>query len=147
MATRDNLPQRNCDSDGKAENKRQRMVVWLIYYQSECQEEVILVNFPCASENVSCQWASVDISWACVALPWFHSPNPAQFLGDLRTRFSVTWLNSMLHLHERDVRTSQGFNPRPVLWSSYSLYTWVKSSLSIRRFWGKISKISSPLAP
>ena len=75
MATRDNLPLRNCDSDGKAENKRQRMVVWLIYYLSECQEEVILVNFPCASEKVSCQWASVDISSASVALH-FHLPNP-----------------------------------------------------------------------
>ena len=34
-------------------NKRQRTVVWLIYHQSECQEEVIFVNFPCAAENVS----------------------------------------------------------------------------------------------
>ena len=29
-------------------NKRQRTVVWLIYHQSECQEEVIFVNCPCA---------------------------------------------------------------------------------------------------
>ena len=35
--------------------KQQRMVVWLIYRQFECQEEVIFVIFPCASENVSCQ--------------------------------------------------------------------------------------------
>ena len=28
---------------------------WLIYHQSECQEEEIFVNFPCASESVSCQ--------------------------------------------------------------------------------------------
>ena len=55
MATRDNLPQPNCDSDDKAENKRQRMVVWLIYHQSAFQEEVIFVNFPCALRNVSCQ--------------------------------------------------------------------------------------------
>ena len=27
---------------------RQRTVVWLIYHQFECQEEVIFVNFPCA---------------------------------------------------------------------------------------------------
>ena len=51
----------NCDSDGKAENMRQRTVVWLIYHQSECQEEVIFVNFPCASEIVSRrQGVSVD---------------------------------------------------------------------------------------
>ena len=35
--------------------KQQRMVVWLIYRQFECQEEVIFVIFPCASENISCQ--------------------------------------------------------------------------------------------
>ena len=45
MATSDNLPLPNCDSDGKAENMRQRTVVWLIYHQSECPEEVIFVNF------------------------------------------------------------------------------------------------------
>ena len=39
---------------------RQRTVVWLIYYQSECQEEVIFVNFPRASEIVSRQGVSVD---------------------------------------------------------------------------------------
>ena len=39
---------------------RQRTVVWLIYHQSECQEEVIFVNFPCASEIVSLQGVSVD---------------------------------------------------------------------------------------
>ena len=39
---------------------RQRTVVWLIYHQSECQEEVIFVNFPCASEIVSRQGVSVD---------------------------------------------------------------------------------------
>ena len=60
MATSDNLPRPNCDSDGKAENMRQRTVVWLIYHQSECQEEVIFVNFPCASEVVSRQGVSVD---------------------------------------------------------------------------------------
>jgi len=55
IATRDNLPHSNCDRDGKAEIKQQRTVVWLIYHQSECQEEVIFVNFPCTSEDVSCQ--------------------------------------------------------------------------------------------
>ena len=60
MATSDNLPLPNCDSDGKAENMRQRTVVWLIYHQSECLEEVIFVNFPCASEVVSRQGVSVD---------------------------------------------------------------------------------------
>ena len=60
MATSDNLPLPNCDSDGKAENMRQRTVVWLIYHQSECLGEVIFVNFPCASEVVSRQGVSVD---------------------------------------------------------------------------------------
>ena len=60
MATSDNLPRPNCDGDGKAQNMRQRTVVWLIYHQSECQEEVIFVNFPCASEVVSRQGVSVD---------------------------------------------------------------------------------------
>ena len=60
MATSDNLPRPNCDSDGKAEHMRQRTVVWLIYHQSEYQEEVIFVNFPCASEVVSRQEVSVD---------------------------------------------------------------------------------------
>ena len=67
MATSDNLPLPNCDSDGKAENMRQRTVVWLIYHQSECQEEVIFVNFPCASEIVSRQGVSLDPP-ECVAL-------------------------------------------------------------------------------
>ena len=35
IATRDNLPRPNCDSDGKAENKRQRTVVWLIYHRKK----------------------------------------------------------------------------------------------------------------
>ena len=39
---------------------RQRTVVWVIYHQSECQEEVIFINFPCASEIVSHQKVSVD---------------------------------------------------------------------------------------
>ena len=39
---------------------RQRTVVWLIYHQAECQEEVVFVNFPCASEIVSRQGVSVD---------------------------------------------------------------------------------------
>ena len=39
---------------------RQRTVVWLIYHQSECPEEVIFVHFPCASEIVSRQGVSVD---------------------------------------------------------------------------------------
>ena len=60
MATSDNLPLPNCDSDGKAENMRQRTVVWLIYHQFECLEEVIFVNFPCASKVVSRQGVSVD---------------------------------------------------------------------------------------
>ena len=38
----------------------QRTVVWLIYHQSECQEEAIFDNFPCASEIVSRQRVSVD---------------------------------------------------------------------------------------
>ena len=60
MATSDNLPLPNCDSDGKAENMRQRRVVWLIYHPSECLEVVIFVNFPCASEVASRQRVSVD---------------------------------------------------------------------------------------
>ena len=60
MATSDNLPRPNCDSDGKAENMRQRTVFLLIYNQAECQEEVVFVNFPCASEIVSRQGVSVD---------------------------------------------------------------------------------------
>ena len=55
IATRDHLPLPNCDSDGKAKNKQQRTVVWLIYHNSECEEEVIFVNFPCVLENFSCQ--------------------------------------------------------------------------------------------
>ena len=62
MATSDDLFRPNCDSDGKAEKMRQRTVVWLIYHQSECQEEVIFVNFPCPSEIVSLQGVSVDPS-------------------------------------------------------------------------------------
>ena len=54
MATSDNLPLPNCDSDGKAANMRQRTVVWLIYHQSECLEEVIFVKV------VSRQGVSVD---------------------------------------------------------------------------------------
>ena len=61
------LPRPNCDSDAKAENMRQRTVVWLTYHHSECQEEVIFVNFPCASEIVSLQGVSVDPP-ECVAL-------------------------------------------------------------------------------
>ena len=60
QATSDNLLRPNCDSDRKAENMRQRTVVWLIYHKSECQEEVIFVNFPCALEIVSLQGVSVD---------------------------------------------------------------------------------------
>ena len=60
IATRDHLPLPNCNSDSKAKNKRQRTVVWLIYHHSECEEEVIFVNFPCALEKFSCPWASVD---------------------------------------------------------------------------------------
>ena len=70
IATRDNLPVPNRVSDGKVENKRQRTVVWLIYHQSECQEEVVFVNFPCASENISCQWASVDPPVNCANCEW-----------------------------------------------------------------------------
>ena len=102
MATRNNLPRPNCDSDGKAENKQQRMVVWLSYHQSECQEEVIFVILLCASENISCQWAPVDPPEH--ALHYTSLKQPPQFLGDLKTRLSV-----MLHLHERDVKTLQGF--------------------------------------
>ena len=54
MATSDNLALPNCDSDGKAENMRQRTVVWLIYHQSEYQEGVIFVKV------VSRQGVSVD---------------------------------------------------------------------------------------
>ena len=46
IATRDKLPRPNCNSDGKAENERQKTVVWLIYHQSEYREEVNFVNFP-----------------------------------------------------------------------------------------------------
>ena len=102
MVTRNNLPQPNCDSDGKAENKQQRMVVWLIYRQFECQEEVIFIIFPCASENVSCQWTPVDPPER--ALHYTSLKQPPQFLGDLKTRLSI-----MLHLHEQDVKTLQGF--------------------------------------
>ena len=48
------LPRPKSDNDGKAENKGQRTVVWLIYHQSECSEEVMFVNFACALENVPC---------------------------------------------------------------------------------------------
>ena len=92
MATSDNLPLPNCDSDGKAENMRQRTVVWLIYHLSECLEEVIFVNFPCASEVVSRQGVSVDpperVSLARRERS-LHLRNPAQLLGDLETRLSV----------------------------------------------------------
>ena len=95
MATSDNLSRPNCDSDGKAENMRQRTVVWLIYHQSECQEEVIFVNFPCASEVVSRRGVSVDpperVALARRVGPSrsLHLRNPAQLLGDLGTRLSV----------------------------------------------------------
>ena len=82
--------------------KQQRMVVWLIYRQFECQEEVIFVIFPCASENVSCQWTPVDPPEH--ALHYTSLKQPPQFLGDLKTRLSI-----MLHLHEQDVKTLQGF--------------------------------------
>ena len=36
------------------------MLDWLIYHQSECQGEDIFINFPCASKNVSYQWASAE---------------------------------------------------------------------------------------
>ena len=45
-------------------------MVWLNYHQSKCQEDVIFVNFPCVSENVSCQWASVDPQVNCVNCEW-----------------------------------------------------------------------------
>ena len=60
IPTRDHLPLPNCNSDGKAKNEWQRTLVWLIHHHSECEEEVIFVNFPCALENVSCQWALVN---------------------------------------------------------------------------------------
>ena len=88
MATSDNLPLPNCDSDGKAENMRQRRVVWLIYHQSECLEVVIFVNFSCSSEVVSRQRVSVDPPER-VALARLHLRNPAQLLGDLGTRLSA----------------------------------------------------------
>ena len=90
MATSDNLPLPNCDSDGKAENMRQRTVVWLIYHQSECHKEVSFVNFPCASEIVYRQGVSVDHP-ECVAVgpSRIHLCYPAQLLGDLGTRLSV----------------------------------------------------------
>ena len=62
IATKDHLPLPNCNSDSKAKNKRQRTLVWLIHHHSECEEEVIFVNFPCALEKVSCQWALVNPS-------------------------------------------------------------------------------------
>ena len=67
---------------------RQRTVVWLIYHQSECQEEVVFVNFPCPSEIVSHQGVSVDPPER-VALARLHLRNPAQLLGDLGTRLSA----------------------------------------------------------
>ena len=91
MATSDNLPLPNCDSDGKAENMRQRTVVWLIYHQFECLEEVIFV----ASKVVSRQGVSVDpperVALARRVGPSrsLHLRNPAQLLGDLGTRLSV----------------------------------------------------------
>ena len=77
MATSNNLARPNCDSDGKAENMRQRTVVWLIYHQSEC-----------ASEIVSHQGVSVDPPERA-ALARLHLRNPAQLLGDLGTRLSA----------------------------------------------------------
>ena len=60
---------------------RQRTVVWLIFHQAECQEEVVFVNFPCALEIVSRQGVSVDPP-EFVALA-------RRVLGDLGTRLSV----------------------------------------------------------
>ena len=52
-------------------------MVSLNYHQSECQGDVTFVNFPCVSENVSCQWASVDppvncvnCEWRCIGVPY-----------------------------------------------------------------------------
>ena len=84
MATRDNLPRPNCDSDGPTENKRQRTVVWLIHHQSECQEEVIFVILQRTSLVSEPQW--ILLSARRVTL---HLRNPAQFLGDVRTSLSV----------------------------------------------------------
>ena len=55
MATSDNLPLPNCDSDGKAENMRQRTVVWLIYHQSECQQGSFLHEHA-RPLNQRCAW-------------------------------------------------------------------------------------------
>ena len=55
MVKRDNVSQPNCESDGRAENKTVTKSSGLAYPPSECQEQVISINFPCASENVSCQ--------------------------------------------------------------------------------------------
>ena len=69
---------------------RQRTVVWLIYHQSEYQEEVISVNFPCASEIVSRQAVAVDHpERVALARRISHLCYPAQLLGDLGTRLSV----------------------------------------------------------
>ena len=125
MATRDNLPQPNCDSDSRAENKQQRMVVWQIYHQSECQEEVIFVNFPCTSENISCQWASVDTSWAHVTLHFIYTTPHNSWQTCERGCPSHSLLLCYISMN-RMLEHRKAINPRHALWSPYSLYTWVK---------------------
>ena len=72
-------------------------MVWLIYHQSECREEVISSIF------LALQRRSLinDLQWTVLSARrvTFHLRDPAQLLGDLGTRLSVTKLNFMHALH------------------------------------------------
>ena len=57
-------------------------MVWLIYQQSECQEEEFFVNFFCASENVSYFILSVRFSGPSLAPEGRGISEPPQLLGD-----------------------------------------------------------------
>ena len=131
-------PRPNCDSDGPADNKRQRTVVWLIYHRSECQDEDFFVNFPYASENVSCQWALVDPPERASRYTSFMQlctirgrpenevvrhvnlvPGAFTRLPSRSLIFCYISMNGMLE-------HCKALSPQPALSSSYSLYTWVK---------------------
>ena len=131
-------PRPNCDSDGPADNKRQRTVVWLIYHRSECQDEDFFVNFPYASENVSCQWALVDPPERASRYTSFMQlctirgrpenevvrhvnlvPGAFTRLPSRSLIFCYISMNGMLE-------HCKPLSPQPALSSSYSLYTWVK---------------------
>ena len=100
MVKRDNVSQPNCESDGRAENKWQRAVVWLIPVWMPRTSNFHQFSLRFRERILSVSFSGLLLSMCCVTL---HLCNPAQFLGDLRTRLSVTQLTFMLHLHERDV--------------------------------------------